>query len=224
MEKVPFNLYDFFAYLSAGALWVVAMDYTFGLHWLLGQKVGVAESAFWLVATYVIGHVNAHWSGWLLEVRVLVQRMKPPSVVLFSDRQGWPPGYYRPLPKELQTKILDKYQRMSGSRAAGEAMFLFCYHLVKEKCPQANLRLQTFLNLYGFARNMSFATFGVAIMLAIVGVWRGDLRIALLGAASLVAAMSLFERYAVFFRAYGAEVFMSFLTGVREPPAPPPPA
>jgi hypothetical protein len=98
-------------------------------------------------------------------------------------------------------------------------MFLFCYHTVKEQCPQAYLRLQMFLNLYGFSRSMSFAAFGVAAMLAFAGALKGNAHLALLGGVTLVASVSLFARYLKFFRHYSVEVFTSFWTSVPENPS-----
>ena len=37
MDKIPFSVYDFFAYLSSGAVWVVTADYVLGTG-LLNQK------------------------------------------------------------------------------------------------------------------------------------------------------------------------------------------
>ncbi len=216
MGSIPFTLYDFFAYLSAGALWLFGADYAFRLGWILGKEVRSAEAAFWLIAAYVIGHINAHWAAWLLEGQV-VRRLGYPSRNLFEPAARRPFKHYRtPLPTETSGRILDKYQRLAGSRTPGEAMFLFCYHLVKERCPQAYTRLQTLINLYGFSRNVSFATLLIGAMLVAAALVRWQFHLVLLAGASLLASLSLFFRYLKFFRHYSVEVFTSFLNGVPD--------
>lgn len=80
MGSIPFSIYDFFAYLSAGFVWLVSIDYAFGLNWLIGRELTVADTAFWIVAAYTIGHINAHWSSWLFEGKAIWQR--PPCLPL----------------------------------------------------------------------------------------------------------------------------------------------
>lgn len=79
-------------------------------------------------------------------------------------------------------------------------------------------RLNTFLNLYGFARNMSLALVLSAIMLG-VGIVRGSAQTGpevspgwWIG-AGVVVAIGLFYRYLKFLRQYGVELLTSYAEG-----------
>ncbi len=37
MDKGPFDIYDFFAYLSAGFLLLFSFDYAFKLNWIIAK-------------------------------------------------------------------------------------------------------------------------------------------------------------------------------------------
>jgi hypothetical protein len=95
-------------------------------------------------------------------------------------------------------------------------MFLYCFHLVKERCPNAYSRLNTFVAHYGFARNMALAALGLGAILGVLAVARGDLRLGGLALAAVVGALALVYRFLKFYRHTAAEVFLSFLTGVPE--------
>lgn len=216
MGSIPFSLYDFFGYLVAGVMCLVAADHMLDLGWLSTDTPPLQLQAFWLILAYVTGHVNAHWASWFLEKRV-ARRLGPPSKTLF-DRQSehrFFKHYRSPLSEGTAEATLDKYERMTGSRKPGEDMFLFCYHHVKEQCPQAAARLNTFVSLYGFARNLSFATLVLAASFAIAAA-RGLTHSWVLTGVSLLAAITFFYRYLKFYRMFSVEVFASFRTGVKE--------
>jgi len=216
MGSIPFSLYDFFGYLVAGVLYLVAADHLLGLAWLSTEKPPLQLQVFWLLLAYVIGHVNAHWASWLLEKHA-ARRLGPPSKTLFDrDTEYRFFKHYRsPLPEGTAEATLDKYSRMTGSRKPGEDMFLFCYHHVKEQCPQAVSRLNTFVSLYGFARNLSFATLILAASFAIAAARGLGTQGWTLAGLSLVAAVTFFYRYLKFYRLFSVEVFASFRTGVK---------
>ncbi|HEX8072062.1 MAG TPA: hypothetical protein VF546_19085 [Pyrinomonadaceae bacterium] len=216
MDKTPFSIYDFLGYLFAGFLLLAAVDYAFDLHWLIGQKMEASSVAFWVVASYVTGHVNAQWASWLYESK-LIKKLGYPSANLFAEAARRPFKHYRtPLPAQTAKSIRAKFERMSAGFGEGEDMFLFSYHLVKEQCPQATARLGTFLNVYGFARNLSFASVLVAIVLAVAAVVKSKPMLWPLIAASLVVAVTLFFRFLKYYRHYSIEVFATFLTSVKE--------
>lgn len=170
MDKTPFSIYDFLGYLFAGFLLLAALDYSFDLHWIISQKMETSSVTFWVVASYVAGHVNAQWASWLYESK-LIKKLGYPSANLFTEAARHPFKYYRtPFPAQTAKSIHEKFERMGTGLGDGEDLFLFSYHLVKEQCPQTMARLGTFLNIYGFARNLSFASILVAIVLAVAAV------------------------------------------------------
>ncbi len=212
MDKVPFDVYDFFAFLSAGFLLLLGLDYSFNLGWFLHRTPGSVEWLFWVVAAYVTGHINAEGSGWLLE-RHLITRIGYPSRNLFQEHPRkihLMKEYMKPLPKWTAVAVREKFERMTKHGAVGDDFFLFCFHHVKEQCPVGYARLQTFQNLYGFSRNVCFA--GIIVTLFLLG---GRLH-ALEAIPVFLASVVMLFRYLKFFRHYSAEVFLSFWSGVRE--------
>lgn len=216
MDKVPFSAYDFFSYLFAGALLIAGVDYAFNLHWVLGRQLDVTQFALWLVIAFVIGQVNSHWASWLLEGKI-VKLLGRPENLLFTDTPCRVFRHYRsPLPMLTASRVLDKYQLLSGATGEGRDVYLYCYHLVKEQCPQAYARLQTFINLYGFSRNLSFAT-GLITLALVVGRFDGPRPfLGRLIVISSVVSITLFYRYLKFYRHFTVEVFTSFLTSVKK--------
>jgi hypothetical protein len=221
VNKIPFSVYDFFGYLASGFLLLVALDYGVGGLGLLGQPPGLVVGLFWILVAYVLGHIVAHLSSTFLEEGVLRRVLGSPEDHLFEERKsgGWArlfPGNFKPFPKATQDRILQKAQRHSVP-APGRGFFFHCHPLVKRD--QATLeRLNSFLNLYGFCRNLSLALI-LAVPLLLYGALRefdyktlqginGD-RLAW-AAVALVASIGMFYRYLKFFRHYTVEVFMTY--------------
>lgn len=217
MEKVPFSAYDFFSYLFAGALLIAGVDYAFNLYWVLGRQLDVTQISVWLVIAFVIGWVNSHWASWLLEGKI-VKLLGRPENLLFTDTLCRVFRHYRsPLLALTADRILDKYQLLSGATGEGRDAYLYCYHLVKRQCSQAYARLQTFINLYGFSRNLSFATGLISLALMVGRCNRPCPFLGRLIVTSAVVSIPLFYRYLKFYRHFTIEVFTSYLTSVKKP-------
>jgi hypothetical protein len=96
--------------------------------------------------------------------------------------------------------VLEKAKEKAGIGEPDRALFLHCHSLVKRE--QAVLeRLNAFLNLYAFCRNVSMASL-LSVPLLLVG---GEWWLALAAAV----ALAMFHRYLKFFRHYTADVFVS---------------
>lgn len=221
MNRIPFSVYDFFGYLAAGFLLLVAADYNFGGLGLLGEPPKLVMTAFWVVVAYVIGHIVSHVASALLEEGVLRGLLGSPEEHLFGEKKsgGWArlfPGNFRPFPKATQKRLLDKAQRHSVP-APDRGFFLHCHPLVKRD--QVTLeRLNSFLSLYGFCRNLTMGLLWT-IPLLLYGAFREFDRHTLQGingdrlwwaGAAFVAAVGMFYRYLKFFRHYTVEVFMTY--------------
>jgi hypothetical protein len=225
VSAIPFTLYDFFAYLSTGALWLLGIDYAFAMGWILGKEVGTGQTVVWVIVAYVLGHVNSHWSAWLFENKFVEHGLGYPSVNLFARSAAGRRAivrrlfahYLTPFPRQTAEDILDAYERLSKHREPGNAMFNFCFSVVKTS-PVAYGRLQTFLATYGFARNMSFATLCVAGFFLAAWFVRGVPHLRLLALACVATAIVLFYRYLKFFRIYSLEIFTTLL-GLRDLPS-----
>lgn len=225
MSRIPFTVYDFLAYLSAGFIVLAAGDYAFDQGWLLRDDLGLVAGVFWAVAAYVTGHVMANLAGWVLETKILRDWLRSPEETLFgsrspsSRRRRLFPGFYRPLPGETHTRVLGKARSkgISSSELASpdRGLFFHCFAVVKRD-PITRERLDTFLNLYGFCRNACFALL-VATLVLLIGVGSSPWRDSGTGddvwwaiAAAPVAAVGLFYRYLKFFREYTIEVFRTY--------------
>ncbi len=221
MNRIPFSVYDFFGYLAGGFLLLVTADYTFGGRGLLGEPPGLVMTAFWVVVAYVIGHVVSHIASALLEEGVLRRVLGSPEEHLFGEKKfgGWArffPGNFKPFPKTTQERILQKARRHSVT-APGRGLFMHCHPLVKRD--QATLeRLNSFLNLYGFCRNLTMG-FLLCIPLLLYGAFRDvdwstlkgiSTERLLWAAGALGASVGMFYRYLKFFRHYTIEVFMTY--------------
>jgi hypothetical protein len=220
MDKIPFSIYDFFGYLSSGFLMLVAVDYAFNGGWLLRKDMEIVYAGLWVVVAYITGHIIANISGYLIENRLVRHVLRSPEETLFEDRKPKGlsrlfPGFSIPLPAATQRRVLEKAERKAGTVLSGRGLFFHCFAVVKrdEACLA---RLNTFLNLYGFCRNISLASVMVMILLAVGFVldWKtghemhsGKLWWA---GAALVASIGMLYRYLKFFRHYTVEVFITY--------------
>jgi hypothetical protein len=217
MDKIPFSVYDFFGYLAAGFLLLVGLVAAFAGNDLLERNPSLIISILLVVVAYITGHVIANVSGFLIESKLVADVLGRPTKNLFGvgqkPFQRLLPGYYRPLPAETQRRVLDRAHAKAGISAADEGLFSHCHALVKN-LPVALERLNTFLNLYGFCRNVSMALLIVAPALTL-GIVLSSAKTGQIGpgwwaAAALGAAVGMFYRYLKFFRQYSVELFTTY--------------
>ena len=211
MSGLPFTVYDTLAYLFSGGVIVAAADMSFGQQWLLQPQPSAALLVLLLFLAYLTGHVVAEIASNVYEHLVIGHLLgRPSSVLLGSTRRprllsAVLAGYYRPLPPETVARLRSKLAADDAASAdlSGEPLFLKVFaRLSRDAAVKA--RLDTFLNLYGFARNVSFALIVAAIVLAVgrsvharpASTWPA-LIAALLG-------VGLFFRFLKFYRHYSA--------------------
>ncbi len=212
MPKIPFSVYDFFGYLASGFLICVTLDYAVGDHWILRETLPVSYATFWIVVSYIVGHICATPSSWLYE-RLLVGRvLGRPNTVLFTKPDEsvgrWGkvlrrvfPGYFTPLPGKLQERIKSR-ATVEGQTLQGETLF----HHVRSKVKGHEVtwgNVQTFLHLYGFCRNISFALFVATGILLVALHWR-------LSLITLLGTVGMLYRYLKFHRQYSYEMFTTY--------------
>ena len=217
MDKIPFNPYDFFGYLASGFVLAVGMDVVFGFPRILGREPGVIESIALLIAVYVGGQLVATPAKALLEDGLVEKILKSPSVNLFREQKPRVrglmfPGFYAPLPSETRKRILNK-AKTEGINTTGEDLFL---HVRFEPATLENAklmeRLSSFLNLYGFNRNLSFVAMlvGVGLLVAARYLPGQDAATWKYGLSLVVAGILLLYRYLKFFRQYSYELFNTY--------------
>lgn len=216
MDKLPFSVYDFLSYLASGFLILAAFDFVQSQPTILRDDVGFFPGAFWILAAYVVGHLIASVASALYE-RLIVGRWlgRPSRHLLEDNRRGWRAfllrAYLTPLPPRVVARVRERADRAGGHE--GEDLFLLAFGEAKQH-PDLMARMQTFLNLYGFSRNMS-----AAALIAVIVVGGGALVIPgvdaeqALGwvAAGLVVSVGMFYRYLKFFRQYSFELFVSWV-------------
>jgi hypothetical protein len=221
MEKIPFTVYDFFAYLSSGAVWVLTADYVLGFGLLDRDKITPVLAVMLIIFAYVCGHIVAHFSSFILEQTVVARLLRRPNSILMGEHARsrllrWAfPGYFRALPQPTQRRVVAQAEAR-GAQTTGEALFLHAYPIVTAN-GALQARLDDFRNQYGFARNMSFAflTSAVAILAAHhLGYHPVRYRWVLL---SGLAGVALFYRYLKFFRQFSYELFLRYAELPRTP-------
>lgn len=214
MDKLPFSVYDFFAYLSSGAVIVAAGDHVFRLGLLNQREIAPVLAVELIVVAYVLGHVVAHFSSWIFE-QVMVGRLlgRPASILLGAKPRSrllsWIfPNYFRPLPKVTQERVIVQ-ARNRGCESTGEALFLHAYATLTSLSEKAQAHLDEFRNQYGFARNMSFA-FLISALAVILGHRFNRAVDARWAAYAAVVGAALFYRYLKFFRQYSYDLLLRY--------------
>lgn len=213
MKDLPFSIYDFFAYLSSGFVVLVVVDLSLGEHWVLRDDQSLILSVGFILAAYIVGHTIAQLSSTLIE-KMLVGKVigKPHSKLLNPSgpiSKFFFPGYSTPLPEKTIQRIKTKNSEL-GFEGSGEELFLHVFGTLKA-VPTLKERLSTFLNLYGFARNVSLALFisGIIILIANIS---ADSSLISSEWSWLLFFLSgvMFYRYLKFFKQYTFELLVTY--------------
>jgi hypothetical protein len=224
MDKLPFSVYDFFGYLAAGFVVLVAADAAFLGGSLTHREPGLVDDFLLVVLAYVAGQVISTAARVVLERTVLRRGLGLPSDRLFEEWTSCArhlfPGYAEMLPAGARRRVLDRSAKEAHIDETGEDLFLHCHARVRRD-PVMTERLETFLKLHAFCRNMTLASVITAALL-LVGLVCDDPRTGPLSQGvwiviALVAAVGMFYRWLRFYRHYAVEVF----TGYVELPVPP---
>jgi len=228
MMKIPFSIYDFFGYLSSGFAVLAALDFASGARWLFADSVPAGFALVILLAAYVTGHLVAHVSSVVLEHGFLRRVLRSPEEHLLattkiSTRWRWLfPGNFAQLPQGTRERVLAK-AAAAGAGLEPRALFFHCHACVKSD--EVTLgRLNTFLNLYGFCRNLAMSVLLSGFILMGLTVLRASWPLSaesqsslLIGVLCLPLSYVLLLRYLKFFRHYTVEVFVSYAeAGTRQ--------
>jgi len=222
MSQIPFSVYDFFGYLASGFVVLTGLAAAFvgSDQWQTAPTTIVA--IILVVAAYAGGQVVANIAGFVLEAQFVGRVLGAPATRLFrDDKSRWRgifPGYFRPLPTEQAQRVLARASK-AGIEQPGQALFYHCFASAKSDEPTL-LRLNTFLNMYGFARNMTIALLFSAFAL-LIGVLLGTAHTGSLvdpgwwAAGAGFLAGGLLFRYLKFYRHYAVEIFVFYAEDVR---------
>jgi hypothetical protein len=109
IDKVPFDVYDFFGYLASGLVILLGMEMVLGFPHVLGHDLTVVDTAALILGAYVAGQCVAAPAKLVLEDGLVDKVLKRPSVNLFRDarpsvRRVLAPGYYQRLFEDRRKK------------------------------------------------------------------------------------------------------------------------
>ena len=211
--SIPFSVYDFFAYLSSGAVVLAAVDYIWQLGVLLQKDIGPPYAIALIILAYIVGQILAHFSSFFYERTIANRILRNPSVLLLGGKPRSKfvkyifPNYHRPLPHNIQERV--RQQALSRNcDADGEALFYHAYPLVT-KNEKFQARLDDFRNQYGFARNISFALLVSALAVSIAHLCGRPAR-SIWAILLVFGAIVIFYRYLKFFHLYAQELFLRY--------------
>lgn len=226
---IPFSVYDFFVYLIPGALVLLVGSLLFWsvdelkVLWSSLNSFGELRFVLYgggLVLAYVLGQFTALVSSLLLESIVVNSALKSPTDHMFRDDwNNWNENIYffrnyrEPFRKGFVSAFRKIYESLFPlENYKCDRLFDACHGVVREKCPNAVLKLDTISLQYGFAGNLAIALLFAIPMLLRIGYSEDDSLFYYLGAACSVLFCVMLLRYLNFFRLYYDEVFMSFYT------------
>jgi hypothetical protein len=231
MDKLArFSDYDVFAYIASGLGSLMIWDIVCSTRYVFGAEWTVASGALTIMAAYIIGQILAAPSGWLIERQFVHHVLFRPSVILMDSRElGWRrflkktllQDYYSALDAGLRRKVRERAAADHRADVAGEAIF-WCAFPVAKKDVNAYARMDGFLKLYGFCRNMAFIGLAGAFFIAA----DATLEWARLGWSdhvvhqfqwallALALGLGMLHRYLKFFRLYNVEVFVAYSESV----------
>lgn len=221
----PLTDYDFYAYLISGMLLIGAVDYTLAGGVLVHKtQWTVAEGLFWVAVAYLVGQVSAAPSAALLEHLVARKWMHSPTEVQLGLKPRnlfervfaavFAPREYAPLAASIQSKALERASAETGearNSLTADAVFQAAFHPVRQVA-DTTARLSVFLNLYGFSRNVAFASMIATGLLAIQEVEHPAKPTLVFLVGSAVLFVGMFGRFIKFYAAYSADVIRSYAT------------
>ncbi len=217
MDKIPFSVYDFFGLLSSGTVILAGVWFAHKGVDAFQQELNVAQGLVLVLAAYLLGHVVASVSSFLLERRLTRGFIGSPTDLLFGKfpPAGWRrlfSEYHKPLPEATAERVLRRANQKAGIDEAGEALFYHCFGVVRrEEFPRE--RLASFLNLYGFGRNTSMAAFISAVIIGIAATINNRVESDELWFGALLAVfvgVVMFFRYLKFYRQYSVELYITY--------------
>lgn len=107
----------------------------------------------------------------------------------------------------MRGSILER-AKAEGGHSVGEDLFVHVRFSPEIRSDEKIMaRLSSFLNQYGFSRNLCFTALIVGALLVVRSHFVGDTQMRWYGIGSLVLSIALFYRYLKFFRQYSFEMF-----------------
>lgn len=215
MDHLPFDPYDFFGYLASGLVVVVGMELILGFPEVLGRDLKVVDAAILLLGIYIAGQIMATPAKALLEDGLVDKVLGRPNVNLFREERPVVrgllfPGFYQPLPASVRQRVIARAEG-EGVKGTGEALFLYVRYLPETLNNEKLMKkLDSFINKYGFTRNLAFTSLAVGLGLLAKRIFVPDPILIRYGMVVAVVGVLLLYRYLKFFRQYSYELFNTY--------------
>ncbi len=222
-SKAYFWPYDLFGYLLPGLFILLVLDLTNTnisdqLLFLLASNQWINIISFFSIA-YIIGHITSSISKIVLEKFILQIFVKYPSYHLFNPEQyrnSWPkkliiPGYFISFSKHFRRNFHTKFKdtfNMSDFDKLDTYWMVWVY--VMGRYPLAYKRSIHFIELYGFARNISMC-FLLIIFFPFIPGWKYDFAYIIWIIPNIIFAIIMFINFAKLLYRQSNELFRSFL-------------
>jgi len=225
----PFTDYDFYACLTAGGLIVAVVDYGFFQSHLVGRAAWTIPQAIsWIAVAYLVGQITAAPSSAIIEHLIARKLFRPPSAVLLGNARRkremvitalFAQHEYRALGAEMMAAVKAAAAarlNCAPSSLSNEDVYQIAFPVARTVADTAT-RLDRFIGLYGFARNMCFAGLIASLIMLWVVAHQPSAQNWWLLATSVVGMLGMFGRYMKFYAAYGAEVLRTFARVSSDP-------
>jgi hypothetical protein len=189
------------------------MQLVLGYPVVIGADLKPFNIAVLVLAVYVAGQITAGPAKALLEDVIIEKVLKRPTDNLFRSstsflRGMFFPGYYKPLPKGVQERVLGALQTDLGKIPEGDERFLAVRYSKKVLSDERLLkRIDSFRDKYGFNRNIAFTALVTSTTLLVKGYMFGASELIHYGWIGFISGILLFYRYLKFFRQYSFEMF-----------------
>lgn len=221
MDKITFTVYDVFGYIIPGGLFAFSLHYFFpGLE--LGNvfKETIVDGLVGIFLIYVLGQLIATPSAFLLESLFIKKYLLDSRQLLLTPRKeikGFKrmfPRHFEPLPCKIRISILSKFGlKENHIITTDESDLIYQVAFSKVKTIEKALdRLYIFLNLYGFARNISFICLLVTLILLTNSIitysWINNYWMLGIFCVSII----MLYRFLKFYRHYNYDLYLSFLS------------
>ena len=217
MHKIPFSEYDFFGHLVSGAIILAGFGFAAQGTEVFHHELGINEAVALVLGAYLIGHVVASVSSFLLERRLTRWIIGSSTTCMFSNTPigGWRrllSAHLKPLPPATAERVLARAKKQAGVGEPSEALFFHCFGVVRQEASTRE-RLTTFLSLYGFCRNAAMAALINAAVMGFALGANSAAGVDTLSAGflvSVVLAGVMYLRYLKFYRLYAVEVYVTY--------------
>lgn len=220
----PFTDYDFYAYLTSGTLMLAVIDFAFNdASFLTYENWNFAQIVAAVTAAYVTGHIIATFAPLFVETFATSKLISKPITLQlgyetpnFIERLiGLLVGrYYGPFETSIQQQIIararEKLELESKEKPSAEDVLQVGFRS-SFSSENTRFRIDSFLNQYGFCRNIAF----VALLATLIFAGKSfcsDFPLGIqLVTGSFIVFIGMFVRFVKFLSSFQAEVIRMLL-------------